>query len=224
MSGNNNNGRTEGATFVDGLSGQCAHFGGVDRSQIIRVPNSTSLQFNDAATFALWFKLDSYVGMDGWGRKADNGRMVFFAKDFDRGQINSGFTAIDDNNFRVDIGNNGFGCDATIEGNAMNDWHHIAMILQTDQLKIYVDGKEVASQTTNQNFNNSNSRDLIIGRLAQSWYPLHGCIDEFRVYNRALSKEEVAAIYSEFRTLETAEAVKETELIEEAGESEGTNP
>ena len=85
MSGKGNHGKPEGATFTTGFLGQCAHFGGFHNSQIIRIPNSNTLKFDNAATFAFWFKLDSYDGMDGYGRKSSEGLMRFYAKNFDRG-------------------------------------------------------------------------------------------------------------------------------------------
>lgn len=193
-SGNGNNGRPEGATLAQGIVGQCYHFGGVDNSQIIRVPNSTSLQFSTAATFAFWFKLDDYMGMDGYGKKVNNGHMKFFAKDFDRGQICSGINGVGNGKFRVEISNNRNGCEATINGNPTSNWYHAVMVVTTSYFKIYINGEKVATKNLAMNFNESNSKDLIIGRLAQTWYPFHGCIDEFRVYNRELNDNEVSAL------------------------------
>lgn len=121
--------------------------------------------------------------------------MVFFAKNFDRGHIHSGINGINNDSFHVDVGNNMVGCDAEINGTAIDVWHHAVMVVTTSWFKIYIDGKEVASKNQDMNFNASNSRELIIGRLAQQWYPFHGCIDEFFVYNRVLSDAEVAALF-----------------------------
>ena len=195
-SGNGNNGRLEGATFKDGNLGKCCCFGGYDNSQIVRVPNSSSLRFTDAATFTFWFTLDDYVGMDGWGRKGQYQHMKFFAKDFDRGQICAGINGIDENSFRVEVCNDGKGCEAIVQGNATKKWYHAAMVLTTSSMKIYINGNEVASKNESMTFNNSNGKDLILGRLSYTWYPLHGCLDEFRVYNRALNSAEIAALFS----------------------------
>ena len=195
LSGNNNNGRIEGANFTEGQTGQCARFGGFDNSQIIKIPNSNSLNFTNAACFSFWFKLESSIGMDGWGRKMNNGRMVFFAKNFDRGQVGAGINIIDGNSFKVDVFNDRDGCEATINGNPINMWHHAVMVVTDSYFKIYINGNEVAVKYKNMSFNASNSCDLILGRLAQQWYPLHGCLDEFRVYNRLLTDEEIKMLY-----------------------------
>lgn len=194
-SGNHNDGRIEGATFSDGNFGQCSHFGGYDNSQIIRIPNSNSLKFSNAVSFAFWFTLDDYIGMDGYGRKGNYQHMKFFAKDFDRGQICAGINGIDENNFRVEICNDGKCCEATVRGNATKYWYHAAMVLTTSSMKIYINGKEVASKSVSMNFNNSNEKELILGRLASHWYPLHGCLDEFVVYNRVLSVSEIETLF-----------------------------
>lgn len=195
-SGNGNNGRPEGATFEEGNFGKCCCFGGYDNSQIVRVPNSNSLRFSNAVTFAFWFTLDDYIGMDGYGRKGQYQHMKFFAKDFDRGQICAGINGIDENSFRVEICNDGKNCEAIVQGNATKKWYHAAMVLTTGSMKIYINGKEVASKNVSMTFNNSNGNDLILGRLSQRWYPLHGCLDEFRVYNRELNSAEIAALFS----------------------------
>lgn len=194
-SGNKNNGSIQGATIQDGKFGKCYHFGGYDNSQIIRIPNSNSLKFSDAVSFSFWFRLDDYVGMDGWGKKGNFQHMKFFAKDFDRGQICAGINGIDNNKFRIEICNAGKQCEAIINGNATKKWYHAVMILTTTSMHIYINGKDVASKQESMTFNNSNGKDLILGRLAQTWYPLHGCLDEFRIYNRVLNPKEVEALY-----------------------------
>lgn len=195
-SGNNNNGKPEGATFINGYKGQCAHFGGFDNSQIIKIPNSNSLKFDNAATFVFWFKLDSYTGMDGYGRKSKDGLMRFFAKNFDRGQLNAGILR-DKNGFKVFADNNSTWCETVVNGNAVNTWHHGAFVYTTKYIVVYIDGKEVGRINKNFNFNSSNGNDLIIGRLSYSWYPFHGCIDEFQVYNRELTAEEINQLFKE---------------------------
>ena len=198
-SGNGNNGNVQGATLATGHDGQCYHFGGYDNSQIIQIPNSNSLKFTNVATFSFWFKLESSVGMDGYGRKVNyGGNMNFFAKNFDRGQVGAGINVIDDNSYKVYVYNDRDGYDATINGNPIGTWNHAVMVVTDSYFQIYINGNEVAKKYKTMNFNASNSCDLIIGRLAQTWYPFHGCIDEFRVYNRLLTEEEVRMLANGF--------------------------
>ena len=55
-------------------------------------------------------------------------------------------------------------------------------------------------KTATPDFSGINDKNLTIGRFYVShaspywWYPLHGAIDEFCVYNRALSNEEVLSL------------------------------
>ena len=53
----------------------------------------------------------------------------------------------------------------------------------------------MASQNHMVSFDQANLKDLYLGRFGINWYPLHGCLDEFRVYNRELNSDEVYALY-----------------------------
>ncbi len=67
-SGNGNHGAIWGdVSYIDGLIGQCAKFGGVDSPGHIKVANNSSLQFNQETTFSLWVKVNQMGTMDGYG-------------------------------------------------------------------------------------------------------------------------------------------------------------
>jgi hypothetical protein len=42
-----------------------------------------------------------------------------------------------------------------------------------------------------------NGRNLYIGKFSDFWYPFSGLIDEVRIYNRALTGQEVRVLYEE---------------------------
>lgn len=77
-----------------------------------------------------------------------------------------------------------------------NTWYHVAVCISTDAVVLYVDGKEVA-RSTDMKIRPSNIRPAInyIGCSQFSADPLlNGYVDDFRIYNYALTPEEVMAV------------------------------
>jgi hypothetical protein len=89
-----------------------------------------------------------------------------------------------------------------------NTWYHVAMVCDTGVIKLYVNGnREIGSPApdgslTNIPANYGSTRNAegarTIGRYAGPTYGnyLHGVLDEVQVFNRALSSNEIAAIYN----------------------------
>ena len=81
-------------------------------------------------------------------------------------------------------------------------WHHIAVVLGTGSTytgTLYVDGVSVGTNTamTLRPSNLGNTVNNWIGRSAFTQDPyFHGLVDDFRVYNRALSAAEITALYA----------------------------
>ena len=92
---------------------------------------------------------------------------------------------------------------AIVSNIAINDgeWHHVAFVKSENTLKLYIDGvkdEETEDTTTG---NTTNYSSLYLGRRGASnmmatsnplWFK--GSIDELRIYNRALSDAELAAL------------------------------
>ena len=77
-----------------------------------------------------------------------------------------------------------------------NTWYHVAVSISTDAVVLYVDGKEVA-RSTDMKIRPSDIRPAInyIGCSQFSADPLlNGYVDDFRIYNYALTPEEVLAV------------------------------
>ncbi len=73
-------------------------------------------------------------------------------------------------------------------------WRHLAGIRDGNRLKLYVDGKCVATSSPFKpaDFDLSNDRPLKIGFGAHDYF--NGCIKDLRIYNHALSGAEVQAL------------------------------
>jgi hypothetical protein len=75
----------------------------------------------------------------------------------------------------------------------LNEWHHLAMTFTTSELTLYLDGSYKASASTGWQAYTS-TRTL---RIADLWgYYFNGFIGEVRIYNRALSQDEITRIYN----------------------------
>ncbi|MCD6394235.1 MAG: LamG domain-containing protein, partial [Planctomycetes bacterium] len=81
------------------------------------------------------------------------------------------------------------------------DWHHVAIVLENDgspninEVKLYVDGLPDAPSWngSDRDINTQAEGDVTIGQyLGASFF--EGTIDEVRIYDRALTAEEIAAL------------------------------
>jgi hypothetical protein len=80
-----------------------------------------------------------------------------------------------------------------------NVWHHVVAVLDASAMRLYFDGIEAASTTS------VKLTTLDLGAMPNEWIGrsefssdpyFDGMIDEFRVYDRALSADEVAALFA----------------------------
>ncbi len=77
----------------------------------------------------------------------------------------------------------------------LNQWHHLAMSYDNSVLRLYADGKEVASRKIDKKRPSGNG-PLLIGRRQHNIdLPFVGLIDEVRLYNRALTADELKSHY-----------------------------
>lgn len=192
---NGNNGTlTNGPTWTTGQVGGAVDFDGSD--DYIELADLATIESQSTVTFAAWVRPDSLTGND-YG--------AFFCK------YNSG---TDDLCFQIG-GDGGIGSTTALVGTIRNGsdtygytgndkltvgtWSHVAMVFDgrltgnSNRLKIYVNG---VSETLTFNgtipaTTTSNSVPLRIGRTGAASNYWNGLIDEARVYNRALSDEEV---------------------------------
>ena len=78
-------------------------------------------------------------------------------------------------------------------------WHHLAIVLDSQKdntASIFVDGELKAGRLFGQGAMNTGPNTLWIGRARAGANNFSGAMDEFRLYNRALSEEEIKTLYS----------------------------
>ena len=72
-------------------------------------------------------------------------------------------------------------------------WHHAVLTTDGSVVSLYIDGQLASSVDTSQGINIKSMIDVSIGQAEDSSY-LQGAIDEVRIYDRALSADEVASL------------------------------
>lgn len=96
----------------------------------------------------------------------------------------------------------GNGSEQTMDGDAelpIGAWKHIAVVLGTGGGILYVDGVQVGANPamTLRPADLGSTANNYLGRSQFSWDPyLDGNVDDFRVYNRALSPSEIKALFA----------------------------
>ncbi|GMT41336.1 MAG: hypothetical protein IEMM0001_2071 [bacterium] len=198
-SGNDNNGTEYGGLkYKQGINGESATFDGID--DYIRIPSAPLLNPVDQLSISFWVKVEGFTNT--WSPIIHKGGPVL------PGYSNREYTVWLQNtsNFLLSsAGDNSsqyykFACCAN-----PNHWTHYVGIIdrQTYRMKVYVDGVlKVDANDPYSTFNN-NSEDLLIGwteEVNSSYSPFKGRIDELRIYNRALTEDEVRELYEEFPT------------------------
>ena len=85
---------------------------------------------------------------------------------------------------------NCFECWSAPKALRLKRWHHLAMTYDGADLKAYLDGRPVASKAVNRK-RVPGATPLHIGRRQDGFNYFKGTIDEVRLYDRALSAEEI---------------------------------
>ncbi len=75
------------------------------------------------------------------------------------------------------------------------NWHNIVAVKTSSQLILYVDGVASSINLYEDGKFGTNNHSLIIGDRYNRYF--NGTIDDVRVYNRALSSNEVTALYNQ---------------------------
>lgn len=192
-SGNNNNPIFNNATLTsdaDGNPNSAYHFNGIDN--YMQIPNSTTLNMGMTISIAVKVRPEHfYTG------QCYNNMMVM------KGDADYLF-----GNYSLRYADNVWGCtsypDSTVEhfyshtvicdtmNVQTNQWYTVVWTSDGTDSKLYINCKLVAS-TPDNSTTFTNGFDLFIGHLNDPQFPywLNADLDEVRIYNRALTQDEV---------------------------------
>lgn len=203
-SGNGHDGIVYGATVVDGKSGNAFMFDGVD--DCIDFGDDPDFDITDDITISLWFKTDtSQLGflvskLD--IHNPDNGYDLSMGEPF---TVNPSGTI----NFRVASNSNGpteYDSAQTSSTFIDNAWYFLTAVYTSDgasRPKIYINAVEQSvsySGSPLTSIGASPGYNLKIAEYSpgSGYFNFNGTLDEVRIHDRALTSDEIQALYDEY--------------------------
>jgi Concanavalin A-like lectin/glucanases superfamily len=204
--------RPEVVPCEPGPADQAARFRGAAHKDHIEVDNVPPIKLTQAFSINLWFRIESNTSLDANHNDTQFGTQVLLSKSDDRTGLSIRLerSAVDGLWYPYIL--NGRCCEkAPLKslavslrqgGVPLHEWHMLTLVHrpELDSLELYFDGvsKSSLSAKTFDLNPKTDSEPLIIGAERRGiWYPFDGLLDEVRVYDRSLSKEEVVRLFFE---------------------------
>ena len=174
-----------------GIVGNALSFDGLNDR--VKVPSGLNI-VRDAFTVSLWMYLNSQTTYGCLISKSNNSYRPIF---------------------RLEINNNSLGLDAYLTTGSqvnpysassgpnsftLNTWHHVAVIYDNSSLRILVDGTQVATTVVTGYVSHSSIAAVAIGNrptTSDGNNPIDGILDQVRIYDRALTTEEISILLNE---------------------------
>lgn len=183
----NYNGTASNVTYATGHIGNAGVFNGTSSSLDIE---SLDLIQNKIESFSFWFKNKFIFGFYDPSSASSSDRRRWFIENTTTGSI------------KIQVNNDQYNYEQTgITENS--DWHHLTVVSDG---KIYLDGIQLTN-TFNTSYwitggTNGSSRDTIrigssdfIGTASSGFFA--GSMDQLRIFDKAISAEDVATLYAE---------------------------
>lgn len=190
VSGNGHHGTVYGAILTSDRYGNPESAYSFNGNSYISVPDDDSFTLGSGSfTISTWMQFSStgsYYLMGHDEGPSTTNKWIFWPS-------TSGI------NFHVNTSSGSSFSPITYSGwNATLDtWYHLAIVRDGNDYSIYVDGKEVSTSVDTRTIPNPNA-PLLFGD-AESQHPernFRGVLDEIRIYNRALSSDEINILIS----------------------------
>ena len=199
-SGKGNNGTVmNGPQWIAGRINGGLRFDGVD--DCVSLPIGQLISTLNSSTLAVWVDFSNAGGV--WQRifdfGADTSNYIYLSPRTDaNGPMRVAITAGEGQWTDLDAST----------GTLPSGWHHVAVVLEPGNLRLYLDG--IIADSTNSLYVLSNLGVTSNNWLGRSQYPtdayFNGALDEFRIYNFALSDNEIAGLYKSAFNSETRAA------------------
>ncbi len=193
-SGSNNGTLNNGPTWEQGKRGGALGFNS-GSSQYVSIPDHASNRFGTGDfTLSIWIKTTTSANEVFIGKYNGDANNEYYMN------IDSGVIAFEISSSRVNSG--------AVLGND-DRWHHIVGLRNLGTTYLFIDGREIASGSNTGNADSSGY--LGIGRFGVgASFLFDGLIDDVRIYNGALTADDVAELYgrSTIRNAHIANAAK----------------
>jgi len=192
-SGNSNTGTVTSATWISGgrING-AYNFDGSDDKIVSATYMMANLNYTSCFSMVMWIYKDSTCSTDRMPLLINGPSSGNFGAGF---YVNNGgygirFGAMKQNVAWVMIGSNNL---------TNNLWQMVVGTYSNRDMKLYIDGVNVASGTFPYTDTTAASQPLVIGcQNSGAWFK--GKMDEIRIYNCALSADEVLGLYGYYST------------------------
>jgi len=167
--------------WVEGVYGNALDFDGLD--DYVKISGYKGVTGTASRTCAAWIKTDSGDEILSWGGDGTGEKWTF--------RVQSGGL------IRLEVSGGAIG-GSTIVNDGF--WHHVAAVFLNDgtpdvsDVKLYVDGIEESTTSAGQAINTAGVYDVKIGIFGSSGRYFNGLIDDVRIYDRALSQDEIENI------------------------------
>ncbi|MHC4069009.1 MAG: LamG-like jellyroll fold domain-containing protein, partial [Planctomycetota bacterium] len=195
--GDNDGNLINGPVWTTGIIGEAIEFDGVDDYVSLSQNAITETEF----TLAVW------ANHYGQGGGSGNINTVFSQRDGDTGNNKSAVVLktedgdVSPTARAIIRSSNGSVQLLSAPKKDYGEWHHYAMTVSLTDFVFYIDGVEVDRTTNNQAGDYITSIDYVdIGRSRYETTTsglFNGAVDDARIYDRALSAEEVAQLWEE---------------------------
>jgi hypothetical protein len=194
-SGNGNDGTVNGATLTsdrNGNTNSAYSFDGVNDF----ISATRNYQFNNAISISCWFKENEtneqaqIIGCWDNPLSGPENRLItlYLNSDITKGDITTTMNQINV---------------SAITPNTLLSWHNVSMVYDGQELKLYQDGDMLSSSSSAANFRINQYPFWIIGAeayLNSYGYFMQGEIDDIGIWNRALTPDEITALFTATNT------------------------
>jgi hypothetical protein len=191
-SGNGNNGIVNGATLTtdrNGNVGKAYSFDGV--SEFIEVPSSSSISVSTSYSISTWLLADV------WSFQSPLDEHSIISK-IDNGNWYGGYEILSGGNgYIMHTGNIGSNFSVGASGYSVTTWHHVIVTFNGSMVKSYINGQLVDSALRAGAIQTSNIPLRFARRGGAGYFNNYfdGKIDDIAIYNRALTQQEITALY-----------------------------
>jgi hypothetical protein len=203
-SGNGNHGVVYGATLTEDRFGNLSSAYYFNGSSYINIGHLPQLVGAQGITVSAWIKKTTPNRVEGivgkWNTSGDSFGNVFLLYNGEQTVVNKGRFCLNWSDYNFSYGIEG------TENLVLNDWVLITGVWSSTNgfMGLYKNGAlenyNIITNSIGETVNNDLTYPAVIGHWGRNWggsYYFLGDIDDVRIYNRALSQEEVLALYYE---------------------------
>jgi len=187
-SGNGNNGTlTNGPKWTKGKSGSALSFDG--SNDYVDCGSDESLDITDEITIEAWVKAASFPASSYYNtlvnKRGNYAISLYASPGSSTATIRYIFCGVDSSWIETGV------------SVGLNEWAHISVVWDGNIEKVYLNGDEVYSRSASGSMSPTDEIMGIGGGWSGEYF--NGLIDEVRIYNRALSAEEIRYHYNRGR-------------------------